>query len=191
MNSFINIIENLILEQIGGLDYTIDPKTGKELDTDYSLEHLPSGDIVKRSTNCLVKTAEKYIDKSVYVWGAGPENPNCVNEPGKSCEFDCSSFVNHVFEECGYTVNIPRTTNAMWAQITAGTGGAKKRNTESEVRVGDFVFFDTQPNVGPVGHVALIVNTSPLQMVHSCSRGVAKDNVKDYGEPLVGYGSYL
>jgi cell wall-associated NlpC family hydrolase len=197
MKKFVNILRDIIDEQItSAFPFAVDPVTKKELPTDYSIDYR-SGDqpvrvkIGDRSTNCLVKTAEKYIDESVYSWGAGPEDPECINEPGKGCVFDCSSFINHVFEECGYTVDIPRTTNGMWSQLTSGTGGAKKRDTESDVRVGDLVFFDTQPDVGPVGHVALIVNTSPLQMVHSCSRGVAKDNVKDYGEPLVGYGSYL
>ncbi|MGR8952386.1 MAG: C40 family peptidase, partial [Gammaproteobacteria bacterium] len=85
----------------------------------------------------------------------------------KSKGFDCSSFVQHVYQRHG--VNLPRTAREMaWALPNAG-----------DLRSGDLVFFDTDG--GAFSHVGLFVSDD--KFVHASSSRTGKVLVSSLNNP--------
>lgn len=90
----------------------------------------------------IVKTAMKYLGCPYVYGGSSPSG------------FDCSGFVQYVYNECGYTVN--RTA----ASIYSGNGTAVSKE---DLAPGDVVCFST--SAGAVGHVGIYIGDG--QFIHA------------------------
>ena len=64
-------------------------------------------------------------------------------------QFDCSSFVRHVY--AGVGIELPRYT---WTQIKAG----KEIRRVMELQRGDLVFFGKKRGVRDIGHIGIVVD---------------------------------
>ncbi len=76
--------------------------------------------------------------------------------------FDCSGFVNYVFENFGF--NVPRSSREF---STAGTPVALEN-----AKVGDvLIFTGTNPKIRKIGHVGIIysISSDGIQFIHSTS----------------------
>ena len=119
---------------------------------------IPSAQALNNSTgigvrNQIVSEAKKYIAVP-YSWGGSTP-----------AGFDCSGFVQYVFNQCGITV--PRTTEL---QVQVGNYIAK-----SKLQLGDLVFLQNTYRAG-VSHVGIYIGNN--QMIHaSSSKGVTISNL--------------
>ena len=68
-------------------------------------------------------------------------------------EFDCSSFVRHVY--AGIGIEIPRYT---WTQIKAG----REVSRIHDLQKGDLVFFGKKRGVRDIGHIGIVVEMDPV-----------------------------
>ncbi|MBQ7817508.1 MAG: C40 family peptidase [Oscillospiraceae bacterium] len=101
----------------------------------------------KPTASAIIATAKKYIGVP-YVWGGSTPNG-----------FDCSGFVQYVFNAHGIT--LPRTSKQ---QYGVGTSVSK-----SNLKPGDLVFFNTEGS--GVSHLGIFIGNN--QFIHaSTSKGV-------------------
>jgi len=103
-----------------------------------------------KDTTDLLSTGKQYIG-TPYEFGAST---------GNTSSFDCSSFIQFVFESNG--VKLPRTTTAQ-AQVG-------EKVDKDDLNVGDLVFFNT--NGKSISHVAIYAGNNKI--LHSASsKGVS------------------
>ncbi len=99
----------------------------------------------------LVKIAKKYLGTPYVFGGKTPSG------------FDCSGYVKYVIKEFGYP------------DIPDGTTNQKSGSeiiSESEVREGDLIFFDTARLGSAVDHVGMVISepgSSKIRMIHASS----------------------
>jgi LysM repeat protein len=110
------------------------------------------------NADALITEAKKYIGVP-YVWGGSTP-----------AGFDCSGFVNYVFNRQG--ISVPRTVATLWA---AGT-------TDFTPQLGDIVFFGQQGSVPT--HVGIYIGNN--QFIHAgTSTGITISNLtSSYWKPL-------
>ncbi|WML44248.1 LysM peptidoglycan-binding domain-containing protein [Neobacillus sp. PS3-40] len=110
------------------------------------------------NSDALITEAKKYIGVP-YVWGGSTPSG-----------FDCSGFINYVYNTQGFSV--PRTVATLWA---AGT-------TETAPQLGDIVFFGTAGSVPT--HAGIYIGNN--QFIHAgTSTGVTiTDLSNSYWKPL-------
>jgi LysM repeat protein len=101
----------------------------------------PEPEVSTFNADAIITEAKKYTGVP-YVWGGSTP-----------AGFDCSGFINYVFNQEGYSV--PRTVATLWA---AGT-------TDSSPRLGDIVFFG-QPGTTPT-HAGIYIGNN--QFIHAGS----------------------
>ena len=114
---------------------------------------LPAKVSSNNKSTALVKNSKKYLNVP-YVWGG--------NTPKG---FDCSGFINYVFEE-STDVNLPRTVSEIY----------KKGTRVSNPQVGDLVFFETyKPGAS---HAGIYIGGN--QFIHSSSsKGVTISSLEN------------
>ncbi len=104
--------------------------------------------------------------------------PYCYGGDSDNC-FDCSGFVVNVFKNVG--IFLPRTAQEQYYYT--------KRIQESELQIGDLVFFASKSKIS---HVGIYIGNN--EIVHSStSMGVIKQSLNDYHlrSKLVGFGRIL
>jgi cell wall-associated NlpC family hydrolase len=110
----------------------------------------PENKVSNFNADALITEAKKYIGVP-YVWGGSTP-----------AGFDCSGFINYVFNRQGF--NVPRTVATLWA---AGT-------TDSTPQLGDIVFFGPQGSVPT--HAGIYIGNN--QFIHAgSSTGITISNL--------------
>ena len=114
--------------------------------------------LAKKATGYkIIKTGEKYLG-TPYKFGSSSSTTRT---------FDCSSFVQRVFKENGYS--LPRTSRD---QYRVGTKISRKN-----LRVGDLVFFSTRATqrksgISKIGHVGIYAGNNKI--LHTFGAGGVK-----------------
>ena len=96
-----------------------------------------SPDSARFVADSLIRYAERYTGTPYRLGAVGPR------------EFDCSSFVRHVY--AGIGIEVPRYT---WTQIKAG----KEIKRVMDLQRGDLVFFGKRRGVRDIGHIGIVVS---------------------------------
>lgn len=105
----------------------------------------------------IVSTAEKQLGAPYQYAGKDPRG------------FDCSGLVYFVFKS--HDIDLGAGSRYQ-AQL------GKKLSSPQAALPGDLLFFTKGENQkGKINHVAIVVQTQPLQVIHSTSRGVVLDEV--------------
>ena len=91
----------------------------------------------------LIHYAQRYTGTRYRLGAVGPK------------EFDCSSFVRHVY--AGVGIEVPRYT---WTQIKAG----REIRRIMDLQRGDLVFFGKKRGVRDIGHIGIVVD---VDLAHS------------------------
>jgi len=126
----------------------------------------------------LVNIAEGYIGTPYLFGGCDP-----------STGLDCSCFIKTVYNDFGYPLSY-RTANNQKAN--------SETVSDTDLREGDLVFFNTDSNSSDVDHVGLIISepgSSTIDMIHaSSSNGVIEvNNIKGnsyYSSRIISFGRY-
>jgi len=98
--------------------------------------------------------------------------------------FDCSGFVNYVFN--AYHITLPRRSHDQYINAT--------KIDKSSVQKGDLVFFDSGKGVN---HVGIVVSErgEPITMIHaSTTSGITQTNIESssyWMQRIKGYGTFL
>lgn len=114
------------------------------------IEHLNYTD--ESGLEQILTISKQYLG-TPYVWGGSTPKG-----------FDCSGFVQHVYNELG--IELPRNSRAMYL---VGTHVNK-----NELKVGDLVFFKYG---GRLGHVGIYIGHG--KMIHSANQGVKVDSFEE------------
>lgn len=186
----LNILTEVIIESKFQYDLGITPKntdqvlpiasqdlsSGSYLDSEMKVRRNVVGYTISRA-NELVKIAEKYLGVPYVFGGKTPSG------------FDCSGYVKYVMDEFGYKL-LPHGARNQKSQSTSVT--------ESELREGDLVFFDTARLGSAVDHLGMIISgpeSSKIRMIHASS-GSGVTIIEDlkansfYSSILDSYGRY-
>jgi NlpC/P60 family protein len=115
-----------------------------------------AGSVVSPAAGTLLATADQKVGVP-YVWGGTTENPG----------FDCSGFVQYVFNAHGVT--LPRTSREM-----ALIGQSVGRNVDA-LKPGDLMFFAEHD--GRISHVAIYAGNSMMVHASRSGRGVGYDDL--------------
>lgn len=115
----------------------------------------PNLSIPVKSNNFIVKEAQKYLGKPYEYGKIGPDS------------FDCSGFVYGIFKNLG--IAIPRTSLAQ-------SGFSGKKLSQSELKAGDMVFFDTSEK-GHVNHSGIYLGEN--KFIHASSGAVYSVTISD------------
>jgi cell wall-associated NlpC family hydrolase len=126
----------------------------------------------------LVNIAKGYIGTPYEFGGCNP-----------STGLDCSCFIKTVYNDFGYPLSYRTTNNQKDNSETV---------SDSDLREGDLVFFNTDSNSSDVDHVGLIISepgSSTIDMIHaSSSDGVIEvNNIKGnsyWSGKLISFGRY-
>ncbi len=114
--------------------------------TEYEDYEIPASALTDPQFAAMMEEAEKYLGFP-YVWGG--------SSPATS--FDCSGFVSYVVNNCGVGWNVGRLG-------ASGLLGICTRVSASNVRPGDFVFFEGTYDTTGASHVGIYVGNN--MMIH-------------------------
>ena len=102
-----------------------------------------SADSSRVVADSLIRYARRFTGRPYHLGAVGPK------------EFDCSSYVRHVY--AGIGIDMPRYT---WTQIKTG----REITRIMDLQRGDLVFFGKKRGVRDVGHIGIVVD---VDLAHS------------------------
>ena len=137
-----------------------------------------------------------------YKWGG--QNPKSSQDPaisgGGTPGFDCSGFVRWLLKSTGQFNKADGTVdNTLYSSFPGHAPGQEKKVQSvqrGDLRIGDLVFFKSDPGFNGAGHVGVVsrVDGSDFDMIHASSKkGITEDtNVQSKGwwGPIRGYGRW-
>lgn len=135
--------------------YSQDLSSGSLLKSKLNVRRNVVGYTISRAEE-LVKIAKKYLGTPYVFGGKSPSG------------FDCSGYVKYVIKEFGYPDIPDGATNQK---------SGSENISESEVREGDLIFFDTARLGSAVDHVGMVISepgSSKIRMIHASSSGGVK-----------------
>lgn len=120
--------------------------SSRETDNGSTQQQLPSESglpdieatpaVTQEYIESVISAGYKYIGNSVYVFGGGRTEEDIANG-----RFDCSAFVHWAFNQIGIDVGLS----------TDYIKNSGRQVSQSELKTGDLVFFDTYKKDGHVG----------------------------------------
>lgn len=137
-----------------------------------------------------------------YKWGG--QSPRASQDPVISGSgtggFDCSGFVRWLLKSTGQFNKADGTLDTTAYNSFPGHAPGQEKKVQSiaraDLRVGDLVFFKSDPKFNGAGHVGVVsrVDSSDFDMIHASSkRGITEDTgvqSKGWWGPIRGYGRW-
>lgn len=122
--------------------------------------------LIGGSSSAIVNYAESFIGKVPYVWGG--DTPN---------GWDCSGFVQYVYDHFGYSP--PRTSEAQWGWV---------RHTPTPVPGGLAFFAGSDGTQANPGHVGIVVDNNDMVDAYATGFGTRFNRIQGSSGAISGFG---